>query len=765
MTIPTAAAVPSTSPVDLLFNAEKLDQAVNTSVLSYADRFGVERMTLAGAVSSIAAVNPRGAWTTATLYNRRDLVSNAGTWYIALDTHTSGASFAGDQSAHWRVHQGVLATDLSSSASAVLGAGMVGHGANVNYGVGTLGRRVNEFIRVEDYGAVGDGVTNDQAAIAAAITAAAGRRVYFRAGKTYLVGSALSFSNIDVDLCGDGSDLPIIKQAAQAFDLLTCDATVATAAKTLSASVTINSRGWPVASTAGVTPGMLMEVRSSASWYHDPRPGTTDTRKSELHRVVHIEGGFIYSEAGAFDGYDTSTETVTLNFYNPISVNVKDVLFQAVRPAAGIGVATVTGLTIKRAHNARIENACVENHLAAGISLQGCYRSSVLGGYSDTSNAEATGYGVSVNGSTFTHVHGRRFAQCRRGVDVTGSIVCRHTLIEACVATGGGENSEGTTYGWEVAAAATAAVQYGFGSHGGADYTVYRGNVTHSMHTPIFCRGRNEYIEGNTFIGRSRFGVIQLGFGENFYIRYNHAFGGYTGSGKADTIYDGGGNIHSRRADYFIRINSTVEGLATGTIVVESNDVEVQDRFISLDSGAVPANLTVKNNRVRFQTISSTLPCYLVYNEGTSTVFSTWSLLDNDYQRTGGATTGRVSMLGNLESRNYLTVYQHTRTHVLFLADDEAVSIPVPETGTLNQVRVIIDSTSGGAYGNVAVVAGSTSQYAIGTPVNISNFTTALTGTTGTDTDLNLSLVDGLLYVENRLGASRRVLLTILHAY
>ena len=103
MTTPTNKPVPSQDPRDLLFNAEKVDEAVNTSNLQYLDRFGVPRQTLAGAIDSIKAVNVRGAWTTATAYQSKDVVSNAGTWYICVAPHTSGATFAGDLAANWRV--------------------------------------------------------------------------------------------------------------------------------------------------------------------------------------------------------------------------------------------------------------------------------------------------------------------------------------------------------------------------------------------------------------------------------------------------------------------------------------------------------------------------------------------------------------------------------------------------------------------------------------------------------------------------------------
>ena len=114
MTTPTTNPVPSSAAADLLFNAEKIDEAVSTAALTYTDRLGASRLTLAGATARISAINTRGAWVTATVYAARDVVSNSGTWYIALDAHTSGATFAGDSAAHWRVYQGVTQSQLDT---------------------------------------------------------------------------------------------------------------------------------------------------------------------------------------------------------------------------------------------------------------------------------------------------------------------------------------------------------------------------------------------------------------------------------------------------------------------------------------------------------------------------------------------------------------------------------------------------------------------------------------------------------------------------
>jgi hypothetical protein len=112
---------------------------------------------------------------------------------------------------------------LASTASPSDGAGMVafkqsGAGAVVR----SLYSKALESVSVKDFGAVGDGVTDDTAAIQAAITAvgiAGGGMVLFPAG-TYKVSSSLNVSNQSVRLCGASRYSTLIKQATLTAKIL-----------------------------------------------------------------------------------------------------------------------------------------------------------------------------------------------------------------------------------------------------------------------------------------------------------------------------------------------------------------------------------------------------------------------------------------------------------------------------------------------------------------------------------------------------------------
>lgn len=164
MTIPTANPVPSNSPLDLLFNAEKLDEVVNSAAPTYLDRFGTTRMTAQGAIDDIKSIVVRDAWVPATDYAAKDVVLVSGTWYISVVPHTSSAAFASD-AAKWRVYQGILAVELSADD----GDTKIG---SKRPEAGAISRTVHDVLgdvapSIKGFGGAVDGTTDDSAAIEA----------------------------------------------------------------------------------------------------------------------------------------------------------------------------------------------------------------------------------------------------------------------------------------------------------------------------------------------------------------------------------------------------------------------------------------------------------------------------------------------------------------------------------------------------------------------------------------------------------------------
>ena len=122
------------------------------------------------------------------------------------------AELVGVSNAAW------TATDLNSVLTAIQSSVGGIDGKFLDAGSGAVARNIRDKfseiqISVKDFGAVGNGVTDDTVAIQAAINRATtllGGQVYFPAG-TYLISAALSITVSGVDLVGAGPSASIIK--------------------------------------------------------------------------------------------------------------------------------------------------------------------------------------------------------------------------------------------------------------------------------------------------------------------------------------------------------------------------------------------------------------------------------------------------------------------------------------------------------------------------------------------------------------------------
>ena len=100
-------------------------------------------------------------------------------------------------------------TELAaSSGSSLVGFLQSGSGATAR----TTQAKLRDVVHVRDFGAVGDGVTDDTAALANAFAAAAGNQLSLEQGKTYKVTAALTMSpNTTLQMNGSTINFVIFK--------------------------------------------------------------------------------------------------------------------------------------------------------------------------------------------------------------------------------------------------------------------------------------------------------------------------------------------------------------------------------------------------------------------------------------------------------------------------------------------------------------------------------------------------------------------------
>lgn len=232
-TTPTNKPIPSEDPRDLKFNAGKIDEVVTSDAHYYTDRFGVRRWTIAGFQ-----------------YTAEEAIRNYG--YITMDSFEDGATLTlpnqvlrHEATGEYYRWDGEFPKTIPSGSTPE-SAGGIGLGKWVSVGDASL--RTNlidvnlgdaliaikqpyngsfartqhsknmDIISVKDFGATGDGVTDDTSAIQYAFDAAhsAGLKLYFPAG-VYQVSSTLTaklgthYAEYGLSIEGEGRGASVIQ--------------------------------------------------------------------------------------------------------------------------------------------------------------------------------------------------------------------------------------------------------------------------------------------------------------------------------------------------------------------------------------------------------------------------------------------------------------------------------------------------------------------------------------------------------------------------
>lgn len=99
------AAVTITDLNNAKLDVDHIADIATSLAFTATDRKGRSKLTMVGAINSIAAFTSRGNWAPTTLYALKDLVRFDSTWYACVEPHTSSASFATDVASKWVVHQ------------------------------------------------------------------------------------------------------------------------------------------------------------------------------------------------------------------------------------------------------------------------------------------------------------------------------------------------------------------------------------------------------------------------------------------------------------------------------------------------------------------------------------------------------------------------------------------------------------------------------------------------------------------------------------
>jgi len=306
-----------------------------------------------------------------------------------------------------------------------------------------LADRFADEVNVKDFGATGDGVTDDLAAINAAFSAVAslgGGEVFFPPG-TYKINGQLT-PGTNVSIRGSGIDTTLIDGSAATYTavfgsagMLVYPATAYTALPALASNVSVNDRTLTFASAPSVVAGDIIQIYNDTdySW-----SGHRDYyRAGESVRVATVAGNVVTLQ-GTLSAPYVIADVDVYKLANPNTVKLSDFSFKGLADAANV----VKGISLSAGVDCMVENVRAYNSSYIQMYLDACFNVTVNGCIceEDFSSDHGGDYGLGIGGSTNVTVLGGYFSAARHGMAIGNATLYSvpgryHKIVGAHIST------------------------------------------------------------------------------------------------------------------------------------------------------------------------------------------------------------------------------------------------------------------------------------------------------------------------------------------
>ncbi|AUR99320.1 coil containing protein [Vibrio phage 1.264.O._10N.286.51.F2] len=282
----------------------------------------------------------------------------------------------------------------------------------------TLGDRFADVVNVKDYGALGDGLTDDTVAIQAAFNAD-GNTIYFPES-TYVVTTGLNLP-ANKNILGNGSTLDA-STFTEANTPVVAQAGAVRSSTVLTSDVALGGLNLPLSDVSSLNIGDYILVRSTEdnSWAGDFGVGRA-YRKQTFFEVINITGNIVTTGDQTNTTFESATTVVDIldtstAFYKDLKVIVRE-------------DNQARGLNVDYSLNTVFQNIHIEGGEITGFNNTRC-----VGTIYDKCSvrllapATNTQYGIAVSSSDLTTVRDCVLTATRHAVAIVGD-QCRRTHV------------------------------------------------------------------------------------------------------------------------------------------------------------------------------------------------------------------------------------------------------------------------------------------------------------------------------------------------
>lgn len=525
-----------------------------------------------------------------------------------------------------------------------------------------LAGRIGASVSVKAYGAVGDGATDDTAAIQSAINAAdSGASVFFPAGTYLYTGTGMTLpSKKSVVLSGYGATLVKGGTGGRLFAFSgTWDATVQVSALS---SGTVTEAGFAVPTITATHSGTMTWKRGDVVklYSDDTIPGVRDaaSRSGQFVTVYSVSSGKTVFTGVLRDPLTTNVrmarlpvQTVSIEGF---TIDVTDAYI-----AGGYG-GEIMGLSAL--HRPAVRDVTIKRSMAQCISMVSDWGYLVENTHILWAQNDGTtkfGYGVNNNASEGGTVIGCVFAQTR------------HAYTDSNTTVSAGTNNP-TLYGRSVGdtivgCVSDGATTAGFDTHQGGEGHTFIGCTAYGSPLGFSLRGRKHTIsasQSNNNTSGLRIFTESDGAGET----WGHTVNGFTINGVGATgvgiedakNYGTNPNAGTREARSDSFSNIRIVGCSGKAFNLYNTTVIMNDVLVEYSGAVVPSGNTLYNS---WWTLNTGKFDFFATTGSGSTLFDCGTSADSRVEFDGIRVVG-YSNLANRVAR----MFQNTATSNLFVS-------------------------------------------------------------------------------------------------
>ena len=610
---------------------------------------------------------------------------------------------------------------------------------------------------IVDFGAAGDGVTDDTTKIAAALNYCSThkRRLYVPGGRDFLMTRITKSGHYTIDIFSDPANRArfVSTEAAalagaRQFEFVGPEDITGL---TLVANIGPNNRKISLGSVAGISAGMVIRISSNTLWPYDHRDSYC---KGEIHEIITVDAVLnqVTVRDSTRDTYLTS-ETINIAAWWPNTISLENLDF--VMPGNGVGTG---GVQFTRARSARVNNCRSFGNtfyqFMAVHSIDTHYNDIEVGpgGLGSLDN----GYGIYDTSNLGTMIRGLTSYGLRAAYDShttsTGMVPNRDATIDGFVIRGGGAFFPDTS-----------TESRGLGMHGPSENVRFINGFITDTQSGIRVRGKDTFIQNVTFSGRMDI-VVACSHGTGLVIT-DCKYDAFNYPNKVASLAD---IVPASRIDSFVDfgINNDIVNAwqFSSPVIIHSNTVLGIDRqFIKLTCNNEYKNLSIRNNVIQAIPGTSVVDYFYLFNgPGDRYVYSsecvgnTVEALNGSYKFSEDGVLLGYSANPAVIDRGFKL---DNRSWIIRVTDDAVARMRFDLVNGFDRPNIWIAGDGDGTkLVNIQKDSATLTAWAGSTFSNIAGYAAAATlnGTTGVDGNITIGLTgNGDFYLENRSGSSR----------